>query len=478
MIRELVLAELRHRPGRAALLLLGYALGVAVMVVLLSVGQAMLAQARDEALLGGGDLIIVPRGIGPEMLRSGGTSSLFLGLDQARFIQRQVLESPRGREEKGIAAASPILDGHLVRFSRPGGETIQAIATGEIPERAAATGGAVALVSGSWHDSEADRRWVSPRPTELYHEIDAFHLPYGTAVGDSTWAEWHYFNITLDEDRWIYLSYMIGGRVGEAGEWGGRLLLTVRSAGGLHTSISETFADTLVHFDTTTADVTIGPANTVRQTDGRYHIRARLDSGEIDLIVQPAPNRIFPPSELGSGELISGYVVPALGGTASGRVCLTMVEPAICEDVRGAPAYHDHNWGVWRDVSWDWGAAFDGSLSLLYGAVHPPDGSDPGIFAYLVDDAGVIGVYRAEAITRSGEVPVLVGEETVSTPSRLSFEDPRRGLAVEIAITDRHVTDMERDVARYFVQMRGTAMVRRPGAPQQRIPGSFEIYID
>lgn len=478
MISGLVLAELRHRPGRAALLLLGYALGVAVMVVLLSVGEAMLTQARDEALLGGGDLIIVPRGVSPEMLRSGGTSSLFLGLDQARFIQRQVLESPRGQREKGIAAASPLLDGHLVQLSDSDGTTFQAIATGEIPGRAAATGGAPELIRGSWEDSDSDRRWVSPTADELYHEIDAFHYPYGAAVGDSTWAEWHYFNVTLDEERWIYLSYMVGGRVGIPAEWGGQLLLTVRSADGRHTSISETFGDSLVRIDTTSADLAVGPLNTVRQQDGQYHIQASIEGGEIDLVVQPAPNRIFPPSELGSGDLVSGYVVPALGGTARGRICLRMVSPVICEEVREARAYHDHNWGVWRDVSWDWGAAFDGTTSLLYGAVHPPDGSDPGIFAYLVDNDGVVGVFRAEEVTRSGAVHVAVGETTVSTPAALRFEDARRGLEVEIDITDRHVTDMDREIARYFVQMRGIATVRRAGSPLQRLEGSFETFID
>jgi energy-coupling factor transporter ATP-binding protein EcfA2 len=57
-----VLAELRNRPGRALFLLGGYALGVAVMVVLLAVGEAMLEQARDRALVGGGDVVVVPAG--------------------------------------------------------------------------------------------------------------------------------------------------------------------------------------------------------------------------------------------------------------------------------------------------------------------------------------------------------------------------------------------------------------------------------
>ena len=74
MILRLVLAELRHRPGRALFLLGGYSLGVAVMVVLLAVGEAMLEQAKDRALVGGGDVVLVPAGISPEMLRAGGAT--------------------------------------------------------------------------------------------------------------------------------------------------------------------------------------------------------------------------------------------------------------------------------------------------------------------------------------------------------------------------------------------------------------------
>ena len=41
---------------------------------------------------------------------------MFLGIDHARFIHRQVLESPRGREELGVRAASPVLDGKQVEL--------------------------------------------------------------------------------------------------------------------------------------------------------------------------------------------------------------------------------------------------------------------------------------------------------------------------------------------------------------------------
>src|SRR5690606_14229216 len=154
--------------------------------------------------VGGGDVVVVPAGISAEMLKACGATSLFLGFDQARFLQRRMLESERGREEHGILSASPILDGQLEVLSADGAPW-QALATGEIPGRARAAGAAPDLLAGRWEDSERDRRWVSPTPDQLYEGIDRFHLPAGAAAGDSTWAEWHYFNVVLDEARWLYL---------------------------------------------------------------------------------------------------------------------------------------------------------------------------------------------------------------------------------------------------------------------------------
>jgi len=47
MILTLALRHLWVKKGRSAMLLLGFALGVGVMIVLLSVGEAMLDQSRD-----------------------------------------------------------------------------------------------------------------------------------------------------------------------------------------------------------------------------------------------------------------------------------------------------------------------------------------------------------------------------------------------------------------------------------------------
>lgn len=473
MIFRLVFAELRHRPGRALFLLAGYSLGVAVMVVLLSVGEAMLEQARDRALVGGGDVVVVPAGISAEMLKAGGATSLFLGIDQARFVQRRMLESERAAEDFGVRAASPILDGKLVVLSARG-RSWQGLATGEIPSRARAVGAAPQLLEGEWNDSEHDRRWGSPTPDQLFEQIDRFHLPTGAAAGDSTWAEWHYFNVVLDEDRWLYVTLLVGGRIGSPGEWGGQVLLTTRAADGEHRSRTRNFPDTVVRFDTTTPDLFFGSEAYVVQENGVYRVRAEAGGVSVDLRIHPDARRYFPPASLGGSGLVSGYTVPALYARAEGEVCLPR-----CEPVRAAQAYHDHNWGVWRNVSWEWGAASNERLSLLYGVVRGDSTpADQPLFAYLVDDRGVRGLFRPRDLRFSGTRMVMVGGAPLQIPAGLEFQDPRRGLRVQIAVEAAHVTEMNRPRKRFFVQMRGVATVAEPGHPTERLPGFFETYVD
>lgn len=50
----LLLRTFATRPKRTLLFLLGYALATGVMITLLAVGEAVLVQARDKNLVGGG----------------------------------------------------------------------------------------------------------------------------------------------------------------------------------------------------------------------------------------------------------------------------------------------------------------------------------------------------------------------------------------------------------------------------------------
>jgi hypothetical protein len=473
MILRLALAELRHRPARAAFLFGGYALGVAVMVVLLAVGEAMLEQARDRRLVGGGDLVVVPQGVSAEMLKAGGTTSLYLGIDHARFIHRQVLESPRARDSLGIRAASPVIDARELEVTA-GGRTWKAVASGEIPSRARAAGAAPNILTGRWTDSDADRRWTAPSPDELFREIDHFHHPAGAAARDSTWAEWHYFNVVLSDRRWVYVTLMVAGRLDTPGRWGGRILLTVRDPDGRHRAYHRDMPGADVRFDTASPDLRFGDRAFVTQANGVYRVRADAGGVRVDLTVTPSPRRYFPPTDLGGQTLVSGYVAPALHALAGGTVCLPR-----CEAVRGAQAYHDHNWGVWRGVSWEWGSASDSALSLLYGVVRGDSTETEGMFAYLVDGRGVRGVFRPGMLRYTAMQTVRAEDgRPVSVPRQMRFEDPRRGLRVTIDVAAARASDTGKSgPRRYFVQMRGVATVEENGKLAGRLPGFFETYV-
>src|SRR5215210_9602314 len=95
MLLTLAFRHLVVRPLRSLFLLLGFALGVGVMIVLLSVGEAMLAQSRDVSLVGGGEITVLPQGIDIEAMRTGGLGGMFFGVDRARFLTRQIIGGER-----------------------------------------------------------------------------------------------------------------------------------------------------------------------------------------------------------------------------------------------------------------------------------------------------------------------------------------------------------------------------------------------
>ena len=53
-----------------------FSIGVGVMIVLLSVGEAMLEQSRDVSLVGGGEVTVLPQGIDVEAMRTGGLGGI------------------------------------------------------------------------------------------------------------------------------------------------------------------------------------------------------------------------------------------------------------------------------------------------------------------------------------------------------------------------------------------------------------------
>ncbi len=497
MIWRLALAPLRHRPWRSALLFAGFGLGVGVMIVLLSIGEAMMAQARDEKLVGGGDVTVLPDGLDLEVMKTGGIGGLFFSIPNARFVHRQLLAAPRLGAD--VRAAAPQIAEKLV-YLRIGDRTIPARGVGEIPSLTAAVGAAPALAAGRWDDQASDRAWRAPTPRELIDQMDHFHtVPAAVADSDRmAWGEWHYFNVTsADGVRWAFITLMLAGDV-PRGRWGGQVLVTLHARGRPARRFSARVAPSAIAYDTARADLVVG-ASSVRVTDaGTYEVRVSAPSEEggapvrIALDVEPAPRRYFPGADLGGGTLVSGYAVPALRADGRGTICVG----ASCERLDGVPAYHDHNWGTWRQVNWEWGAARAGDLSFLFGRVQStdPDAAVAPIFLYLTDSLGFRTLFRPKAIAWEDGREIVVDGARVRVPSRGTMTDVRGAdtLIVTLEVDDAVGTDTRRglvergqgEAARrlahpYFVQMQGRVSVsgRLGGAPvAARGAGFFETY--
>lgn len=194
------------------------------------------------------------------------------------------------------------------------------------------------------------------------------------------------------------------------------------------------------------------------------------------MTVNPASHAYFPGVSMGAGDFVSGYTVPALRARASGTLCVD----GTCEQLSDAQAYHDHNWGVWKGVTWEWGAGRAGDYTFLYGRVHSPDttASDPPVLVYLIDSLGFRGVFRPQTISYEDRRSVRIAGRTIAVPSRAVLFDQRDGdtLTIQIDIEDAIATDMrvQRDaigmvsanenappatLKPYFIQMKGTARV-------------------
>ena len=474
MIGILARRNLTLRPWRPALLLAGFGLGVGVMIVLLAIGEALLTQARDERLIGGGDVTVLPEGIDVEVMKTGGVGGLFFSIGNARFLDLQVLSSPR--QVADVRAVAPQIADKVVYLRTADGRERPVRATGEIPSRSAEVGAVPPLAAGAWSDDSLDRRWHSPTPRQLRHDIDHFHLPPADLEDRESWGEWHYFNVlSHDHTRWAFLSFIVGGAIPD-GRWGGQVLLTLHEQGRAGRRFSATFPSDSVSFSTWDADVRVGTGSVTVEEDGRYRVRARAreEGGRaeaaVDLTVTPAPGAFFPGASLGSGGFVSGYAVPALRAAATGTICVR----GACERYDGAQAYHDHNWGVWRGVTWEWGASRAGSYSFLYGRVQPPDSAsgDSPLFFYLVDSLGFRALFRPPRVDYIDERVIHVDGRALRVPSRASFSDVKGDdtLRVELLIEDATATDTRDPVAErgetmaaralsrpYFIQMKGRA---------------------
>jgi hypothetical protein len=237
-------------------------------------------------------------------------------------------------------------------------------------------------------------------------------------------------------------------------------------------------------------DLDIGDSS-VRLEGMTYRLRLDLrDSAgrrvRGDLTIEASPGRLVPPLEItGALGWISGYVVPVMSGRLDGTLDIGDERLSFA----GGSGYHDHNWGFWQGVSWQWGQVQQGDLSLLYGRVFPPSTAAdpdrvPGFVGVLGPD-GLLGY--ATDVTISETNDASGAPQVISVRARGSDLDIQIRFDVESAVTTRGTGSAASSAAvpgplgsgLDFLQLRGAYTVTgRAGGQtlQFTAPGSAETF--
>jgi hypothetical protein len=460
MILTLALRSLLAHPVRTAVLAAGFGLGVAVMAVLLGVGQVVLQQARSPELAGGGDVRV-----------AGSTGRV----TAARVLLGSVLRSPA--LEPRVRIASPWRRASLYLTSGDAAGEQRGIAVrarAGIPSLERALGDAETADQPDWNDTRADAAWTAPEPGDLLRTIDRFHPIPDVPERAGSWAEWLYFNGRSSDAR-FYLTFTVGPRA--AGGRTASVHLQLDRGRGEESFGAVALVDEAALANT--PDLSI--ANNHVRIDGlAYRIRLDLADGkgrraQGELVVRGTKGGLLPPVEVhGAGGWRSGYVVPVISGALAGS--LLVGDDRISFD--NGSGYHDHNWGFWEGVSWEWGQVRHADLSLVYGRIFPPrDAADseriPGFIGAIGPD-GPLG-YATNVVIDHTSGAGGVPSEIVVRGRAVAFD-----MTIRFNVQDTVVRELGRiggDMD--FLQMRGEYKVSgRVGtrAIEFAAPGSAETF--
>jgi hypothetical protein len=432
VIVRLALRSLAVRPIRTAVLACGFGLGIAVMAALLGVGEVILEQARSPQLQGGGDVLV---------------TGAFGAVENAPFVLSSVrVLAP---------AASPARRSTIYLMNR--GEAIPVVARGGVPSLEKAVGDLEVRGVATWIDAPSDARWTHVDPGAVLRALDRFHAQPDVPEFAASWAEWLYFNGRSPDGRVrFYLTFIIGPRVAPGMRSAGVHLQLDRD-GRSSNYIASGRVDEQAVLDSA-PDLDIA-GNRVRLDGQRYELTLNMQGIKGRLTLDPAPGRSLPPAVLrGARGWVSGYVVPVLSGRLGGS--LTSAGDVVEFD--GAEGYHDHNWGFWRDVRWQWGQVSGDGLSFIYGRVFPPAdvaAADrmPG-FLGVLDDRGLIGVATNVSIVEHR------AEGNASAPAQ-AIDVTARGSAVDVRLSFTADRTVRRPVSitggqADFLQLGGTYRVQ------------------
>ena len=468
MIGRLAIRSLTAHPVRSAVLAAGFGAGVGVMAILLGVAAIVLEQSTAPELAGGGDVVV---SLAPQV--------------PARMVLAGVLQGDSVRSR--IRTASP--QDHSRLYLVRDGRTLEVGAIGEIPSLQRRLGDASIAGIPAWRDTPADVEWTQDSPEAILRFVDRFHrVPDGLEWSDS-WAEWLYFNGRAGGAR-FYLTFLVGPAAAGGGRSAGVRLQLDRGSGVETFAAGASLTDDQV---LRAPNLTIG-ASSVRLDGLRYHIHLDLPGAGGtrvlgDLTLDAAPGRLIPPFEItGARGWQTGYVVPVMSGELGGQLSVSGATIPLA----GGRGYHDHNWGFWEGVSWQWGQVQHEDLSIIYGRVFPPPGAaDPErlpVFVGVIGPDGPLG-YANSLRLAPGDTSVVTIRETddargepqlVSVVARSGVLDLELAFQVESRVVTQGTPGAGPLRGRLdFLQMRGTYIVKgRAGgrALNFSAPGSAETF--
>jgi hypothetical protein len=481
VIIRLALRSLLLHPIRTAVLAGGFGLGIAVMANLLGVADVVLEQSESPALAGGGDVLIT----GATGRLTSGRYLLWGGLGAPAFASR-------------VQAAAPTARGNLFLI-QDGGAATQVRARGGIPSLERALGDPETSSVAAWQDTDADRGWASPDAGDVLRGLDRFHPVPDVPARAGSWAEWLYFNGQSGDTR-FYLTFLVGP-LGSDGTRAAGVRLQLDRAGQVTTygEAARLDPDTVL---ATAPELTIGRSS-VRIDGDRYVVsfdlagdaraevsRAAGAAGAAratgagravgDIVLTARRGHSLPPLALrGAKGWVSGYVVPVLSGALDGTIRVGSAALSLA----GGTGYHDHNWGFWQGVSWQWGQVQHDGLSVLYGRVFPPaDAADasrvPG-FLIVIGPDGPLGQASDVTITETMD-------PARDRPSRIVVEGrgPSVDLTLDIAVDSAIQTSMAGGPLASglaFLQMRGRYQVSGQVGDRTlafTAPGAAETFRD
>jgi hypothetical protein len=457
MIGRLAFRSLTAHPIRSAVLGVGFGAGVAVMAILLGVAEVVLDQAVSPALVGGGDVVVR-------------TSPQVPG----RLVLSTTLRQGALAERVKVAAPWHSAPLYLIR---PDGSSVEVDARGGIPSLERALGDEETAGMTQWEDTAADIAWTRSSPEDAFRQLDRFHPIAKAPLWESSWAEWLYFNGRSADAR-FYLTFLVGPRLADGRRAAGVRLQLDRNGQVESFTAGTTLTDDEIAM---APELTIG-ANRIRLDGVKYVLdldllgaRGRRVEGQ--LVLEGSAGRLIPPIEItGAKGWRSGYVVPVMSGRLNGELQVDGQSLSFDNSV----GYHDHNWGFWQGVSWQWGQVQQGDLSFLYGRVFPPaEAADPeripGFIGALGPD-GPIG-YATNVVIR--EQDNAEGQpRTITISGRGATVD----LTMRFEVGSTVTTPMNQGPLANginFLQMRGSYTVTGKAADRTFnfiAPGSAETF--